>query len=360
MTLLWCDGFDHYGTDTTNMTDGAWAEVGSSGFSLNTDNPRTGSHALRYTDSSASKTNTRRVLGGAKVTVGLGAVFWYSNLPNVNDKSMIFEFRDAANASQVSIVLQSTGVIEVKRGSTETGTTLGDSVTPAITAEAYTHMEVITTIDDSAGAVEVRVNGVTVVSLTGVDTKNTSNTESSQVTVGTVSGTSSLTGVTTMYIDDLFCYDTDGSFNNTFLGDRKVLTLFPDADTAQADWSWNAGPSAFQAIDDTDPDDDATYIFANPGGSPAPVSEFDIDDLPVGVSAVSAVMLVNRMRKTDAGVANVQPSLVSASSETAGADRVLTEAYTYYHEVIEVDPDTAAPFTPAAVNAAKIKLERTA
>jgi len=362
MTLLFIDGFDHYGTDTANMTDGAWADFGSvasDGF-ISVANPRTGTHSLLFENSSASNNPTRRVFGGAKVTVGVGAAFWFSNLPTDNDRAILYEFRDAANAPHIAVLLQSTGVIEVKLGSTNGGTKIGDSVTPAITAEAYTHIECVVTINNTAGSVEVRVNGVTVISLSGIDTTNTANEETSQLAVGHVEGPSRSTGITSMYIDDIFCFDDQGSFNNAFLGDRRVQTLFPSANAVIQDWSWNTGPTAYQAIDDADPDDDTTYIFANAGGSPAPVSEFEIDDLPAGVSTVSALVLVNRARKTDAGVANIQASLVSVTSEVAGADRALTEAYTYYHEVIEADPDTAAPFTPGAVDTAKLKLERTA
>lgn len=355
MSLIFCDGFDHYGLDEGNLTDGAYAQVDTPDIALSTANPRTGDHSMLFTEAGGPR-RMRRVLGGAKTTVGLGAAFWFSELPASNDKITIFGFNDAANDPQIRIVLQSTGVIDVKRGALSQ-TSLGDSGAPVVVAEAYTHVEVMVTFSDTVGAVEVRVDGATVISLTDVDTVATALVESSQVILGQEG---LLSGVAAMYMDDLFCYDDSGSFNNTFIGDRRVLTLFPDGDTSQADWSWNAGPTAYQAISEVAPDDDTTYIFANPGGSPAPASEFEIADLPEGVSSISAVVVVNRMRKTDAGVANTQPSLVSATSETAGVDYALSEAYTYYHDVFEVDPDTSSPFTPAALNAARIKIERTA
>lgn len=353
MALLWMDGFDHYGTDTTNMTDGAWAEI--VGATLATDNPRTGSSSLKI---ASANVRIRRVLGGAKTTAGLGAVYWFSNLPSTNDVLDIMQFRDAANNEQVTIVLQSTGVIEAFRGDGFTGTSLGDSGSPAVTAEAYTHIETMVTIDNSAGQVEVRVNGVTVLSISGVDTAATANIETSQVQI-TVNGTQPNPGVTTWYIDDIYCYDDTGSYNNDFIGDRRVYTLFPNADTAQADWSPSTGGDGYAMIDEADPNDDTDYIFTSGGTSPNPVSEFDLDDLPAGVSAVSAVSLIHRSRKTDAGDANIQLSAVSGSFETAGADNPMTEVYTYYEDVIEADPDTAAPFTPTAVDSLKLKIERT-
>lgn len=357
MTLLWCDGFDHYGTDKGNMTDGAWAESGGTDLTLSTGNPRTGTHSLRFAATAAQGADTRRVFGGAKTTVGVGAPFWFSNLPTANDEAQLFGFRDTANAEQVVIILQTTGIIEVFRGG-PAGTSIGVTAVPVITAEAYTHIEAMVTIDNSAGEVEVRVNGITVLALTGVDTAQTANIETSQVAIGKRFGSFNDTGITAMYIDDIFCYDDNGSFNNTFIGDRRVLTLFPNADTAAADWTPLSG-TGFSNIDEADPDDDTSYISAASGASPGLVSEFDMENLPAGVSSVSAVVLVNRMRKTDAGVANVLPSLVSGSTEAAGTDHPLTEAYAYYHEVIEADPDTAAPFTPSAVDSAKLKVERT-
>lgn len=359
MTLLFCDGFDHYGLDETNMTDGAYAQVDSSStkFQLTTANPRTGTHSLQRIKTSTSPTVARRVLGGAKTTVGQAVAAYFNFLPDNNDDYALYDFRDAANAVQISILVQSTGTIEVKRGTVD-GVSLAVTATPAVVAEAYQHIETVVTFSNTVGAVEVRVNGVTVISIAGVDTVAGATEECSQVALigGVNTGTASHN--TTTDYDDYFCYDDTGSFNNTFIGDRRVLTLFPDADTAQADWTPLSG-SGFSNIDEADPDDDTTYISAPPGGSPGLSSEFGMADLPAGVSSISAVVLVNRMRKTDAGVANVQASLVSTSTEAAGTDRPLTEAYTYYHDVIEADPDTAAPFTPTAVDAALLKLERT-
>lgn len=359
MSLIFCDGFDHYGTDEGNMTDGAYAEVDTgvaSLWNLSTANPRTGTHHLRKGTSTGAQV-VRRVLGTTKTTVGQACVTYFNQLPTVNNAYVLYDFRDAGNNIQVSVVVQSTGIIDVKSG-TMLGTSLGDSGTPAVVAEAYQHIETLVTIGGS-GSVEVRVNGVTVVSLTGVNTNPQGTDECSQVALIAGNNTGATSHNVTTDIDDYFVYDDTGSFNNDFIGDRRVLTLFPNGDTAQADWSVTGAVNGFEAIDEADPDDDTTYISTGSGGSPGPVSEFDLDDLPTGVSAVSALVIVNRSKKTDAGDANTQLSIISGASEANGADRPITEAYTYYHDVIETDPATGAPFTPSAVDAAQLKIERT-
>lgn len=357
MALLWCDGFDHYGV-LSNLTEGVYAEIGGS-VTLVTSNPRTGTHSLRFNGAAGglSATTARRILGGAKTTVGIGGVFFYANLPTNPQRCKIFDFRDANNSIQVTIICDTTGTVSAYRGQV-TGTLLGTSASPVLVADSYQHIEALVFFSQTVGTIEVRVNGVTVLSLSGIDTVASSLVESSQVTFGG-SASLSLASTVDQNIDDVFCYDDTGSFNNTFIGDRRVLTLFPDSDTIQADWTPVGSATGFGAIDEENPDGDTTYITASAPGSPGPISEFGIQNLPAGVSAVSAVVLVELARKTEAGVANTQWSVVSGAFETAGADKPMTEVYTYRQDVFETDPASAAPFTPAEVDALLIKVERT-
>lgn len=350
MALLWCDSFDYYGSTIGNLTEGLWAEI-TGGVTLSTLNPRTGTHSMRVTNVSTQ----RRVLGGAKTTVGLAKAVYYPFLPTGNNVQRIFEYRDAANAAQVSIVLQSTGVIEAKRG-TVAGTSLGVTASPVVTAETYQHIESLVFFSQTVGTIEVRVNGVTVLSLSGIDTVNTSLVECSQVVIG---GGAGPTAVSNVDIDDVFAYDDTGSFNNTFIGDRRVITLFPNANTVQADWTAVGAATGYEAIDEASPDGDTSYITAGIPGSPGPISEFGIQNLPAGISAISAVVVVEMARKTEAGPANTQWSVISGASETAGLDKPMTEIYTYRADVFETDPASAAPFTPSEVDGLLIKVERT-
>jgi hypothetical protein len=349
MAMIFIDGFDHYGV-IGNMTEGVYAEV-SPTSGLATTIVRTGTHALSF----GAASRVRRVLGGPKTTVGMGAAYYLDALPTSNDNQRIFEFRDTGNASQVTIGVQSTGTISVKRGGVG-GVEIGLTESPAITAEAYQHVEAMVFFSNTVGTVEVRVNGVTVLSLTGVDTVATSNVECSQVVFSGGQGGGAQGG----RMDDVFCYDDTGSFNNTFIGDRRVLTLFPDADTVQADWTPVGSGTGFGAIDEANPDGDTTYISAGIPDSNGVVSEFGMENLPAGVSAISGVVLVNMSRKTEAGIANVQMSIISGASETAGTDQPMTEIYTYRQDVFEIDPASAAPFTPSEVDALLIKADRTA
>ncbi|MEG0818334.1 MAG: hypothetical protein RSG56_02725, partial [Brevundimonas sp.] len=59
------------------------------------------------------------------------------------------------------------------------------------------------------------------------------------------------------------------------------------------------------------------------------------------------------------GTTWVQQGIVSGGDVALGLDRSITEAYTYWADVIEVDPDTGAPWTRAAYNASRRRFVKT-
>lgn len=354
MALLWMDGFDHYGSPSV-MLDGVWAEVNSSDYTISSVNPRTGGSCLRAPG--GASTSLRRVLGGPKTKVGVGLAMYLSALPVADNRLAIVSFRSSGNSIQVWAVCESTGIIRVYRGGSPGsggGTSLGATAAPALVAGAYQHFEMAVNFSNTAGTVEIRVNGVTVLSLSSVDTVATATEECSQVAF--LHSYFANPGVS-VDMDDVFVWDGTGTENNDFLGDRRVRTLFPNGNTASAGWTAVGAASGYQCIDEAAPNDETDYIEAI--GGTTPVSEFEFEDLPA-VGAVAAVQTYVRARKTNAGAANLQASLVSGASVDAGTDRPITEAYTYYTDVSELDPATGTPWTQSAVNAAKLRLARTA
>lgn len=351
MALLWCDGFDHYGTGATgksNMLEGPYAELGGNPSStITTENLRTGSGNWRSSFSLSSNSILRRVLGGLRNTVGTGAAFYFSNMPVSNDATRLIDFRNDANASLIRLILQTTGTLKVEYPG---GSFTTDA--PVVVSESYQHIEMLCFRDPTNGSIEVRVNGVTVISLSSINTGSTPFAQMAYCYNPSPSGASSLTA----HIDDLFCYDDTGSFNNSFIGDRRVITLFPTADTISADFTAVGSATGFGAINQTTPDGDTTYITSATVGDE---SEFEYANLPGGISTISAVVSVAMSRKTEAGPTNLEVAAVSGASVTPGADRPLTERYTYWQDVFETDPASAAPFTPAEVNAMKLRFKRT-
>jgi hypothetical protein len=377
MALLWCDGFDHYGGDEDNLERGNWAQVaqGSTQFTLSNAQARTGTYSLRrglWNDDIVA----RRVLGGTFNTVGVGFAVYVTELPDNNDYAVLLDFRDAANTVTLSIVLQSDGRLAVVRGDNIAGTKLGTTSVPHIVAESWQHIEVQATSSTTAGEVEIRVNGVTVLTLTGQNTLSSAAEQQIFITatIDAVQGfdqigfpgrtanggnnqSSNINNNYIVYYDDIYAYDLSGSFNNTWLGDQRVYTLFPSQDTAQADWTPLSG-NGFDNINDP-ADMDSSYVSAGIPGSPSELrSDFELTDLPATVGTVAAVVTTSLVRKLEAGIANFQSGIVSVTNEAVGQIHTINPTYIYHEDVFEYDPDTGASFTTVAVDSLQVQINR--
>lgn len=358
MTLLWMDGFDHYSAPADaesvgrlNMLDGSWAAAGSGGPSETYS--RTGGQSLHIPNfSQTNDDNYRRIFGAGYSTIGFGFAVYFPTLAGlIAGRAELFALTDATNTKQIVFNLLSTGAVEVRLGSAG-GTLLGTSADGTLVATAWQHVEVKAVISATVGAVEMRVNGVAVLSITGADTGSSTANNLTLMRNG-----SAFYQDFVAYFDDMFAWDTTGSYNNDFIGDKRVLTLMPTDDTAQADWTVIGAASGYAAISETPPDDDTSYIETQLVDE---ISEFVVADLVGEYGAISAVMTQPLSRKTVAGTCNLQVGLLSGASIASGADRPITENYTYYTDVFEEDPATAAPWTKTGVNAAKLRIKRTA
>jgi hypothetical protein len=357
MLLHW-DGFDHYGSATANLLLGNYQQVQSRDLSLTSSNPATGTRALRFPtrlrgNMTIPISGIRKVLPQQALVVGAGFRLRMDQIPSVDDQSSFFAFRTQANANSITLGIQADGSFFVNRGGIG-GTRIADSGAFNITAGGYRHIETRVEHSATTGTVEMRVDGITRISETGL---NTGATATGQIMIGSqFSGDTAISDTIFCQIDDFFCWDDTGSLNNDFLGPKVVLWVPPTADTLQADWTSTAG-TGYGAIDGNAPDGDASYIFS---GTPNDISTFELGSLPPEVYAISGVSLFGVSRKTDSGDASVQLSFESNGSETAGGDNPLSEAYTYLYDNFEIDPATGSPMTPANFNTyAQIKIERT-
>lgn len=84
-----------------------------------------------------------------------------------------------------------------------------------------------------------------------------------------------------------------------------------------------------------------------------------LSDLPVTVTSVRGVMPIHRSRKTDGGDGNIQIGALSGAATGLGADRPITTAYTYWWDIFDADPNTAAAWSKASVNAMNLQINRT-
>lgn len=369
MAMFWADDFSSYGIGgQTKMLDGNYAELAEGDLfspspTLVADpDPMGAGYAVarQYCEYHAygagypaADPYLRIVFPSSLDEVGGSIKLWLSALPSAIETSFSIVFADSGNDAQLSFNITPLGAFRVYRGHYRS-TVLGTSV-PILTPNAWHHIEWKVTASNSGGTVEIRVNGTAVISLTGQDT--VAQTELSYSTMSFVgTGGDSNASALYAYYKDLILWDTTGSENNDFMGPTYIARKTVTADTSFT-WTPSTGSAGWSLINEKGPSD-STYI--SDGWPAAAESYFAMENLPADVTSVRGIMLMGRMRKSDGGDCNVQMGVDDGTSTTWGADRAITTAYTYWHDILELNNTTASPFTPTEFNALNFVIKRTA
>tara|TARA_R110000868_G_scaffold209021_1_gene458583 strand:- start:56 stop:1060 length:1005 start_codon:yes stop_codon:yes gene_type:complete len=333
------------------MLDGLWAEV-TANVSI-ADDPDANITGNVLTFGSAQ---CRYVLPSAQNTVGIGTRVWLDNIPVSNaQRPAIQQWRDGSNNCVLAVFVSPTGSLQVYRDidyTTGAGTLIGATSGPVMTAQAWRHIETKVFWSTTVGTVQIKIEGVSVLSLTGV---NTGAANYAQVAIGT--SYSLLTITTGLSIKDVTFWDGSGSENTTFLGPCGVYRLTPNADVSSG-WTRTTGSTDYGLVDEAPPND-ADYIYAGEGPIPA-ASIMGMTNLPADIVGVRGLISVGRLQKSDGGDGMEQTSMSPNGTDwDTGTDNAISTAFSYYADVSEVSPDTAAAWTPTEVNALQVRLNRT-
>lgn len=372
MALLWCDGFDHYGSDNEVLLDGVYA--GKAGCTLSTSFPATGTHGILISNDNFAGDTLRKVLPYTTTKMGSFARFYFDGLPTGNVGGTIFEYCSGSGSRNphLSVVVDATGSLRFITNRSyftlngENGTLIAQS-DPVIVPGANNSVEVQVFLDATDGWVRAAVNGVHVFQAEGLDTRRN---ETEITGVAHVSGFTGSLGGKDFYMDDLFHYDFTGDpdidtdfcphtdangIGTNYMGELQVMLLPPDGDTAESDWARVSGSNDFEMINEVDPDDD-TYIYST---ADTDVSEFEMTDLPEDITYIRGLQLLGRMSKADAGVCMIKYG-VNSDGVTEDSDEFpITVQPTYWWKFQNTDPDSGGRWTRASLNAALFRLLRT-
>jgi hypothetical protein len=239
---------------------------------------------------------------------------------------------------------------------TSTSNVLGTSAVNVLPAAAWSYVEAKITIHDTTGTVVVRVNGVEVLNLSGLDTKDGSATTTALVVLGGGVG-GGAAGVTANAWDDVYLADTTGSVNNNFLGELTVEHLRPAVDDT-AQWLGSDGNSTdnWALVDEAGAYNGADYVASSTIGQRdlyTPAASARATTSPVYGVVVAAVA-----QKTDAGTRTAKLCVKEGSGGTVrqSADLGLPTSFGELRAVFERKGD-GSQFTIADVNALRMGME---
>jgi hypothetical protein len=315
------------------------------GFDLYTSGNGVSGMPLRYTVQNSPSLSTGRFgvgLAGSFLNSGLtwgitatdtlahGFAIKFDALGN----HTIFRYQNAgSNINEIAIL--STGAVRW----TQNGTTKGTS-TVLISSGAWNYLEVELTRHASTGAVTVYLNGTAILTLTG------QNLGASSIDMINMQGQND--GVT-MHLDDMYLTNTAAK-----LGECRVDTLRPSAETADQDWTPSTGTNNAANVDDSTYDNDTTYNSASVAGD---LDIYDVSNLLFTPTSVVAVQTLLNVRKDDATFRSVRSKVRSGGTDGNGATRTLGTSYQVYADIYPNDPNTGSAWAVAAVNAAQLGVE---
>lgn len=266
MTVLYQDGFDHYGDDFVEGTDVAvnraltmaWGSIDGcaigdpnneiSGDSTRPSAARTGSGAMKVSPTSSGSTNgARLVLPVAQSEFYVHYGLYFQELPETNGIARILELRTNVNAYAGVLYVTPAGALVYNN---EADATIYTSANGTIVPGTWNSLQVGITKSATVGELEIRLNGVVLTALTNQNTGASA--------VGMLRWRYNGAGASDLgadfWIDDLVITDGAGTYNVGFLGDIRVATLYPRADD-ETGWTENTrhkfGNGICQFFDDS-------------------------------------------------------------------------------------------------------------
>ena len=337
-TVYWLDGFELY-NDVAELLK-VYTMVGThpTYLGISTSQYRTGAQGLsilgdadgvKWTD--VTLTNTTIVFGFAVKISKLTAAVW-----NNPDIALI----DMSGNYILRFIHNTTGHMCVYRGSTLLGTTTN----PIWSTTAFNFVEIKVYAHESAGTVEIRLNGNTTpeLSLSGIDTIEGSATmiQGFRLTAGFSNGYN--------YWDDLY-------LASDFLGDSKIDVIRVTGAGNYSQFAPLSG-SNYENVDESrGPDDDTTY---NDGDAVNEIDTYQMADLAAG-DTIHALKIQGSYKKTDAGTALMKQVLRINSTDYYGDEKTLTTDYTTESDIFNLNPDDSAAFETADINALELGCEVT-
>lgn len=228
MTLRLIDGFEIYGSAGSsvgiNLFNGRYPNVNYGNGTLNIVAGRLGGSAMQWSGSTFTTPTFT-----SQTTWIVGFAFRNNSLP-AGDNA-ILDFMDS-NTIQTSLYFNgTTRVFKVVNG---LGTVLGTGTTVLNTLDFY-YIELKIVIDNSSGVVQLKINTVDEINVTGQKTQQSGNSSANNFIFHSANSFGAWA------IDDLYILDNQGSRNNTFLGDVIVEAISPVATGSNTNWTPTSG-----------------------------------------------------------------------------------------------------------------------
>jgi hypothetical protein len=303
----------------------------------------TGTYSLRVDQYNQAARWTLGVTGKATVYIRLW-LYWTGGY-GTNLTSVFCTLYDSASVSHLVFLVDRTNLMLCVYRDTEGGTLLASCTAPTI--NEWHCIEIEATIAD-AGTCHVTIDGVADQINFHGDTRNAGTAEVWYVKLGARdTGNGS---ILYFYADDFAVNDTDGTVNNTWIGQGGIQAVRPNAAGTYAELAASAGVN-WDCVDEV-PVSDADYVS---GTAVDQRDTYNCSQL-VGTSTIAAVCLWIRGGNYK-GPASLAPLYRIAGVDREGTVRTVDKSLTNTKNIEETSPATLSSWTVGEINGMEIGVQ---
>lgn len=345
MTIVAIEGFDLYnGTQANIGLQATWANVNWF-YSPSMGTGRFGGQCLVWGNEQCLSGWSMPTAIGPAFTVG--AAFKQGNVSGLiasgTPRTAIAITSGGFGNYQVGWRPNPDGSISAYRMSSSTaGTLLGTSSPGVILSNVWHYIEFSGTIDAATGTIIIKVDGTTVLNLAGVNTKQQAAASFDGIVVGSGGGIANTGGGCS--VDDMYVTDTAVA-----LGERRVETIRPSADTATKQWTPSSGANNYSRVSDATVNS-GTFVSASGVNNTDLYDTVDISGTPASIDFVQITAFA---AKSDAGPRSIGLIGDVGGVQLQSTDKALTASIIKYAFGMAAKPGGGA-WDSASVNGLKI------
>ena len=350
MSLIYIDGFDTYGSsDGSNVT----ASMSEAGWIMNAQfnsTPIPSVHTDTRTGIGWSITPGAWTYGGdlkrafpvcSGIVVGFAIKLTTANFQNIC--AILYNNLIGTIYTQLEVSANGENGVTVQTGD---GAHIYTSPPNVLFENVWQYLELKYTPGVGTSYLEVRIDGVTVISVTN-EALQTSGAAS---LVNMFDFTSA--GGTSTLVDDLYICNTAGTNFNDFLGDCVVHSLIPLSDAGPNTMTMNGGITGqhFTTVNDVPPDNDTTYMSSDTSGQK---ETYNLSTITADVLQVLAVSVNTTARKQAPGFGPYKSFIVTGGVEADSGQFSAALAYIQTQFILETQPN-GLPWNNASLQGSQI------
>jgi hypothetical protein len=336
MSLLFFDGFDGYDAPSDLANYGGWSSIINSAISSTV---RTGSgKSYQVTQSGENRAVYTFNTAQSGKTLYVGFAF---RTPTIAS-GLLFSLLDSSSGRQLCFCMNSTGKLELRQGDTSSVLATGTTI---LGLNTWYYIEIKMLVANSGGIFDCVLNGTSEVTYSG-DTQYQSTNNVAKLSF-------SSTATVDWLLDDMYVLNSDGSLNNTYLGEVLINRLAQTGDSSVA-FTRNTGATNYEAIDDMlgATDDTTTYVYATVAGTK---DEYTLSNT-VSANTIYGVKVNTRAQKDD-----VNPKSFKHGIKTGATQQDVTHSlgigYANYVDIFETSDGGTTLWTPTTLDAAVSTIE---